>query len=119
MVEFDGEGLRDMDLLHRAVGGYVGLQHWAGSFQRPATAAYTQNQPSGSKKFQIGPFCGALNPILYPMGLWAIWDQLKQVKLTKNWNFAIIITYFEHFSFYEKKLLFVIFGTLCSEITYI
>ena len=50
------------------VGGYFLHQVWAGSFQRLATAAYTQNKPPGSRKFQIEPSCGALSPSCAPWG---------------------------------------------------
>ena len=50
------------------IGWALGTKVWAGSFQRPATAAYTQNQSPGSRKFQIEPSYGALEPISCPWG---------------------------------------------------
>ena len=52
----------------RLLGWDLGTKVWAGSFQCLATAAYTQNQSPGSRKFKIEPSYGSPKPFSCPRG---------------------------------------------------
>ena len=111
-----GYGYFDPWKFHPWILGWVFLAHFF-NFLIPAYfrgCVYSKSWPQDKKVSICFTLVCAGSDLVF-LGYQTIWGPLNGVIWVWNWKSVIKMTYCEHFLFYEKYFLFIIFWTLFSK----